>query len=260
MPAGYARVSTMDRNPALRTDAPLAAGGGRIFTERASGARQGRPQPEAALDFLREGDTPVVWKLSRLARSLTQVIRTAADINGCGIAPRVLTRNIDTGTPEGRLSFHMTAAFDGFQREPIVENTRAGLGAAGRGHAQGHREPPFRERRQRPARDRPHGLPQVLSARKHQAAGERARWLTVAAPVRTGNEEFRGDPGTHRPDREPAGWRRSSSAAESCGTFGTFVGINSYLVTKSNKRLIFDATFPGRVGIICVAMGVQVEN
>ncbi len=151
MPVGYARVSTMDRNPALQTDAPLAAGCGRILTERASGARQGRPQPEAALDFLREGDTPVVWKPSRLARSLTQIIRTAADINGRGIAPRALTRNIDTGTPEGRLSFHMTAAFDGFQREIIVESTRAGLEAARRRGRRGGRPKAMDERALRQA-------------------------------------------------------------------------------------------------------------
>ena len=76
---------------------------------------------------MREGDTLVVWKLSRLARSLTQVINTAKDLEDRKIALKVLTQNIDTTTPEGRLFFHMNAAFDQFQREIIVENTRAGL-------------------------------------------------------------------------------------------------------------------------------------
>ena len=87
-------------------------------------------QLKAALDYLRKDDTLVVWKLSRLARSLTQVIKTAADISERGIALKVLTQSIDTSTPEGRLFFHITAAFDEFQREIIVENTRAGLKAA----------------------------------------------------------------------------------------------------------------------------------
>jgi len=139
MLVGYARVSTMDQNPALQTDALRAAGCGRIFTERASGSHRDRPELKAALDFLREGDTLVVWKLSRLARSLTQVIRTSAELDERGIALRVLTRNIDTGTPEGRLFFHMTAAFDEFQRELIVENTRAGLRAANRRGRRGGR-------------------------------------------------------------------------------------------------------------------------
>jgi len=116
MLVGYARVSTMDQNPALQMDALRAAGCERIFTEKASGAHRDRPGLRAALDFLREGGTLVVWKLSRLARSIAQVIRTAAGLERRDIALRVLSRNIDTGTPEGRLFFHVTAAFDGFQR------------------------------------------------------------------------------------------------------------------------------------------------
>ena len=67
---------------------------------------------------------------------VSQVIKTAADIHERGIALKVLTQNIDTSTSEGLLFFHMTAAFDEFQRELIVENTRAGLAAA---HKRGRR-------------------------------------------------------------------------------------------------------------------------
>ena len=130
MLVGYARVSTMDQKPALQMDALREAGCKRIFTETASGSHRNRAQLTAALDYLREGDTLVVWKLSRLARSLTQVIKTASDIHERGIELKVLIQNIDTTTAEGRLFFHMTAAFDEFQRELIVENTRAGLTAA----------------------------------------------------------------------------------------------------------------------------------
>ncbi len=136
---GYARVSTMDQNPSLQMDALKAAGCERIFTENASGLHRERPQLMAALDFLREDDTLVVWKLSRLARSLTQVIKTTADIGNRGIALKVLTQNIDTSTPEGRLFFHMTAASDEFQRELIGENTRAGLVAAAKRGRRGGR-------------------------------------------------------------------------------------------------------------------------
>ncbi len=136
---GYARVSTMDQNHALQMDALRKAGCERIFTETASGSHRNRPQLEAVLDYLRKGDTLVVWKLSRLARSLTQVIRTASDIHERGIGLKFLTQNIDTTTPEGRLFFHMTAAFDEFQRELIVENTRAGLAAANKRGRRGGR-------------------------------------------------------------------------------------------------------------------------
>lgn len=111
---GYARVSTMDQNPALQMDALHDIGCERIFVEKASGSHRDRPQPKAALDYLREGDTLAVWKLSRLARSLTQVIKTASDIAERGIALKVLTQNIDTSASEGRIFFHMTAAFDEF--------------------------------------------------------------------------------------------------------------------------------------------------
>jgi DNA invertase Pin-like site-specific DNA recombinase len=129
----------MDQNPALQMDALRDIGCERIFVEKASGSHRDRPQLKAALDYLREGDTLAVWKLSRLARSLTQVIKTASDIAERGIALKVLTQNIDTSTPEGRLFFHMTAAFDEFQRELIVENTRAGLKAAAKRGRRGGR-------------------------------------------------------------------------------------------------------------------------
>ena len=136
---GYARVSTMDQNPALQMDTLRAVGCEKIYTEKASGSHRERPQLKAALDYLREGDTLVVWKLSRLARSLTQVIKTAADIGERGVGLKVLTQNIDTSTAEGRLFFHMTAAFDEFQRELIVENTRAGLKATAKRGRRGGR-------------------------------------------------------------------------------------------------------------------------
>jgi DNA invertase Pin-like site-specific DNA recombinase len=93
----------MDQNPALQLDALCETGCKRIFTETASGSHGNRPQIEAALDYLREGDTLVVWKLSRLARSLTQALKTTSAIHDRGIGLKVLTQNIDTTTPEGRL-------------------------------------------------------------------------------------------------------------------------------------------------------------
>ena len=101
-----------------------------IFTEKISGASKKRKQLEEALDYMREGDTLVVWKLSRLARSLTQMIITVKDLEERKISLKVITQNIDTSSPEGRLFFHMNAAFDQFQREIIVENTKAGLKSA----------------------------------------------------------------------------------------------------------------------------------
>lgn len=130
MKIGYARVSTWDQDPRHQIDALKAFGCEKVFSEKISGVSKERPQLKKAFEYLRPGDTLVVWKLSRLARSLTQVINTVKTLEEKKISLMVITQKIDTTTPEGRLFFHMNAAFDQFQREIIVENTKAGLEAA----------------------------------------------------------------------------------------------------------------------------------
>ena len=110
MQIGYARVSTQDQNPDLQLDALSAAGCDRVFTEKASGAQRDRPELQAALDYMREGDTLVVWRLDRLARSLKQLISTVEDLEARGIGFRSLTEAVDTTTNGGRLVFHIFAA------------------------------------------------------------------------------------------------------------------------------------------------------
>src|SRR6516162_5250077 len=73
---GYARVSTVDQNLALQRDALTEAGCAKIFTEQMSGAVADRPALHDALEFARSGDTLIVWKLDRLARSMKQLIET----------------------------------------------------------------------------------------------------------------------------------------------------------------------------------------
>ena len=72
---GYARVSTQDQTPQLQLDALKVAGCERNFVEKASGAQRDRPELQAALGYMRSGDTLVVWKLDRLARSLTHLVQ-----------------------------------------------------------------------------------------------------------------------------------------------------------------------------------------
>ena len=75
---GYARVSTQDQHPDLQRDALAAAGCTRIFEDTASGARTDRPGLAQVLDYVRDGDVLVVWKLDRLGRSLSHLIETIA--------------------------------------------------------------------------------------------------------------------------------------------------------------------------------------
>src|SRR6266545_1508059 len=130
MLVGYARVSTLDQKPTLQIDALKAALCTRIFTEKASGAQRERPELSAALDYIRQGDTLVVWKLDRLARSMRQLIETVEDLQSRGIELRSLTESIDTATPGGRLVFHIFGALAEFERAVIRERTSAGLQAA----------------------------------------------------------------------------------------------------------------------------------
>lgn len=127
---GYARVSTSDQTPRLQTDALEQAGCGRIFSDVASGARADRAALREALDYARPGDTLVVWRLDRLARSLPQLIATIEQLEGRGIGFRSLTEAIDTTTSGGRLVFHLFGALAEFERAIIRERTRAGIRAA----------------------------------------------------------------------------------------------------------------------------------
>jgi DNA invertase Pin-like site-specific DNA recombinase len=127
---GYARVSTQDQNPALQLDALKASGCEKVFVEKASGAQRNRPELIAALDYIREGDGLVVWKLDRLARSLPQLIETVAMLEQRGVGLRSLTESIDTTTAGGRLIFHVFGALAEFERAVIRERTQAGLAAA----------------------------------------------------------------------------------------------------------------------------------
>ena len=136
---GYARVSTIDQNLALQRDALAEAGCGRIFTEQLSGAVTDRPALHEALEFARSGDTLIVWKLDRLARSMKQLIETIEKLRLRGIEFRSLTEALDTTTAQGRLVFHMFGALAEFER--IRERIQAGLAAARRIGRTGGRPP-----------------------------------------------------------------------------------------------------------------------
>jgi DNA invertase Pin-like site-specific DNA recombinase len=127
---GYARVSTRDQKPHLQLDALRETGCERIFEETISGAKRDRPELKAALDFMRAGDSLVVWKLDRLARSTRQLLETVERLEQRGIGLKVLTQNMDTASAGGRLIFTVFSAIAEFEREIICERTRAGLDAA----------------------------------------------------------------------------------------------------------------------------------
>ena len=132
---GLARVSTDAQDAQLQRDALTEVGCGRIFEEKVSTrkATTERPGLTAALDYLRDGDTLVVWKLDRLGRSVKEVLTIADDLHAGGVGVKILTGKLSGSyTPhgEGKFFFTMMAAFAELERDIIYERTMAGLKAA----------------------------------------------------------------------------------------------------------------------------------
>jgi len=138
---GYARVSTRGQRDDSQVDELTAYGCDKIFIDHGvSGKLADRPELDAALAYLRDGDILVITRLSRAMRSLRHMLDLAAQLDERGIGLTVLKQSLDTATPQGRMIFHVLAALDEFQRELIVEGTREGLAAArARGRVGGRR-------------------------------------------------------------------------------------------------------------------------
>ena len=150
---GYARLNTQDQNLSLQLDALAAAGCGKVFEDHAPGAQADRAGLRAALDYVRDGEVLVVWKLDRLGRSLPHLIETVTELAKRGVGFRSLTEAIDTTTPGGRLIFHIFGALGQFERDLIGERTRAGLAAAAARGRKGGRKPAVTEDKLRRARE-----------------------------------------------------------------------------------------------------------
>ena len=145
---GYMRISKVDGSQTtnLQRDALVAAGidGDRLYEDHASGKRDSRPGLDACTKALRDGDTLVIWKLDRLGRDLRHLVNTVHDLTKPGVGLKVLAgqgANIDTTTANGRLVFGIFAALAEFERELIVERTKAGLASARARGRNGGRKP-----------------------------------------------------------------------------------------------------------------------
>ena len=133
---GYARVSTPEQNLDQQLENLRKAGVEEpfLYSDKASGAgpalkREGLLR---ALKALRPDDVLIIWKLDRLGRSLSELIKTIELIKGKDAELRVLTQPIDTTTAAGKLFFHMIAAFAEFERDLISERTIDGMKSARR--------------------------------------------------------------------------------------------------------------------------------
>ncbi|TDB58546.1 recombinase family protein [Arundinibacter roseus] len=123
---GYARVSTADQNTDTQIDALQKFGCDRIFQEKISGLSVQRPALDEMLSLLREGDTVVVSRFNRLGRSRDHLISLIGEFSKRGIIFKALDLGIDSSTPSGKLVIGIFAALAEYDREMILEKTRAG--------------------------------------------------------------------------------------------------------------------------------------
>lgn len=151
---GYIRVSTDKQNLQLQEDSLKNANCYKIFSDVASGAKVDRPGLKECLDYIREGDTLVVWKSDRLGRSTIDLLKIIDDLRIRNIGFKSLTEDLfDTTSSNGRLVFGIFALLAEHERDRIRERTMAGLASAR-------------------ARGRNGGRPKVLSDEKKALAFE----------------------------------------------------------------------------------------
>ena len=122
---GYARVSSVGQTLVIQLDKLQQCD--KIFQEKVSGLNAQRPQLAACLEYVRQGDTLVVAKLDRLARSTLHLCQIAAELERKQVALQVLDQNIDTNSATGRLLFNMLGAIAQFETEIRAERQREGI-------------------------------------------------------------------------------------------------------------------------------------
>ncbi len=131
---GYARTSTAEQAAGLeaqRRDLG-ATGCTKLFVEQVSSVAR-REHLEAAMEFVREGDTLVVTRLDRLARSTTDLLGIVGRLDSKGVALRILDfggGQVDTQSPSGKLLLTVFAAMAQFEREVMLQRQREGIAAA----------------------------------------------------------------------------------------------------------------------------------
>ena len=127
---GYARVSTRDQSLDSQIDILEEYGCERIFSEKASGRKKKRSQLDHCLDYLREGDILVIYKLDRLGRTTKQLIELSQWLDDNNIDLQIIDMNISTNDAMGKMFFTMMSAFAELEANLLSERTKKGLEAA----------------------------------------------------------------------------------------------------------------------------------
>ena len=120
---GYTRVSTVSQTLDQQNAALEAAGAVKTFSDTMSGARDDRPGLAALMDYVREGDTVVVWKLDRLGRNTLHILETVKALTDRGVTLVSVTDGIDSSTPSGRMMIGVLGSLAEYERELVKERT-----------------------------------------------------------------------------------------------------------------------------------------
>jgi DNA invertase Pin-like site-specific DNA recombinase len=123
---GYARVSTTEQDYSLQVEQLKQYGCTKIFYEKKSGKDTGRPEFQKALEYLREGDKLVIYKIDRLARSTRDLQNIVHELQERNIGIVFIKEQIDFSTAAGKLMFNMLGAIAEFERDLINERTKEG--------------------------------------------------------------------------------------------------------------------------------------
>ncbi len=157
---GYARTSTTDQKAGL--EAQLRdldqAGCTKIFREEISSVATARPQLDAALEWVREGDILIVTKLDRLARSVADLVTITETLKRKGVGLRILAMNLDTSTPTGKLMLNLLGSIAEFERELMLERQREGIAKAKAEGKYAGRQPTARRKAEEVMRLRAEGV------------------------------------------------------------------------------------------------------
>ena len=124
---GYARVSSTGQSLDVQQDKLNSAGCSKVYQEKHTGITADRTQLKAVMDYVRDGDSLVITKLDRLARSTFHLTEIAERLKGKGVELVVLDQNIDTNTPTGRLLFNLLASIAEFETEIRKERQLEGI-------------------------------------------------------------------------------------------------------------------------------------
>lgn len=122
---GYARVSSVGQSLEIQSDKLRHCD--KIFQEKQSGTNDTRPRLKDCLEYVREGDTLVITRLDRLARSTLHLCQIAEELKRKKVAIQVIDQNIDTNDATGRLLFNMLGAISQFETEIRAERQREGI-------------------------------------------------------------------------------------------------------------------------------------